>query len=137
VLGTFGAALAFPLLAALTGRWRERAVLAATGFAWLIVAEAALRHDLLFGVSIEPPRGWQESAAQALTELLGPLLTQPRTLGGMVGWALGAVLAGVVLSPLRSWATQGPRNGRRESSPSRLVAPASATGGAGRQATLS
>jgi hypothetical protein len=137
VLGTFGAALAFPLLAALAGRWRDRAVLAAAGYAWLIAAEAILHRDLLFGTSIDPARGWQESAGGGLTEVLGPILTQPRTLGAMAGWALGAVFAGAILSPLRSRAIQGPRNDRREAAPGRLAAPASAAGGAGRQATLS
>ena len=137
LLGTFGAALAYPLAAALAGRWRERAVLAATGFAWLVVAEAVMHRDPLFGAAIDPPRGWQESAGQGLTEVLGPLLTQPRTLGAMAGWALGAVLAGAVLSPVRSWASQGQRDDRREAAHGRFAAPASAAGGAGRQATLS
>ena len=133
-LGTFGAALAFPLLAALAGRWRERAVLAATGYAWLVVAETVVRRDLLFGVSIEPARGWQGSAGAGLTDVLGPLLTQPRTLAAMAGWALGAVIAGAILSPLRSWTSRGPQG---EAAPSGFGAPASAAGSAGRQATLS
>jgi hypothetical protein len=102
-LGALGLALVFPLLAALAGRWRDRAVLAATGFAWLGVSEIVLRRDLLFGPNVHPPRGWQESAASAVGDLLVPFFTDPRTLAGVCAWALAAVIAGAVLAPFRAW----------------------------------
>jgi eukaryotic-like serine/threonine-protein kinase len=133
--GVVGAASAFPLVAALADSWRARAIAAAGGFAWLAVAEVALRRDLLLGAQVEAPRGWQESAGSALTELLLPLLTQPRLIGSAALWALVAVLAGALIAPLLNWASgralATPRRSAR-----RIAAPAPAGGNRGSPAAV-
>jgi hypothetical protein len=134
-LGIAGAGPAFPLLAALADSWRSRAIVAASGFAWLAVAEVALRRDLLLGAQVKPPRGWQESAGSALTDLLLPLLVAPRLLGGAALWALVAVLTGALITPLRNWAAVR-ASATPRTSPRRFGAPAPAGGNGGSPAPL-
>ncbi len=135
-LGAFGAAALFPFAAAFADRRRDRAVLAATGFVWVAVAEVVLGRKLIFGLDIQPPSDWQESAGAAFTEVLLPLLAQPAVLAGAAVWVLAAVLAGALLAPLRARADRtGPRPARR--SPAPPWQDAAPLGGGGRQATLS
>ena len=101
-LGAASIAPAFPLLAALAPEWRDRAVLAATGCAWLSLAEVALGRDLLLGAPVEAPRGWQESVSGGVTDVLLPLATTPGFLAGLALFSTAAAAAGVVLAPLRS-----------------------------------
>jgi hypothetical protein len=100
-LGAASVAPAFPLLAALAPTRRDRAVLSATGFLWLSLAEVALSRDLLLGAPVEPARGWQGSASSGLTEVLQPLLTTPAFLAGLAIFTAAALLAGVLLAPVR------------------------------------
>jgi hypothetical protein len=133
-LGVLGAAPAFPLLAALADGWRRRALIAVSGLAWLAVAEAALRTDLLLGAPVQPPRDWQQSVGGAMTDLLVPLLVQPRLLAAAALWSVVAILAGVLIAPLRRWA--GTRaSTTRGASRRRIGGPAPASGG-GSQAAL-
>ena len=91
---------------------------------------------LIFGLDIQPPSDWQESAGAAFTEVLLPLLAQPAVLAGAAVWVLAAVLAGALLAPLRARADRtGPRPARR--SPAPPWQDAAPLGGGGRQATLS
>ena len=135
-LGALGLAPAFPAVAALAGRWRDRVVIAATGFAWISVAEVVLRRDLLLGASVSPPRGWQDSAGAALSEVLWPLLSAPGFLGGMAIWCGAALIAGVILAPARAWLARLPVTGSHVRAPRRPRTPAAAAGGANRGATL-
>jgi eukaryotic-like serine/threonine-protein kinase len=134
-LGVFGLAPAFAILAAFAERWRERALVSATGFVWLVVAEILLDRDLGFGVAVRPAPGWQESPSSALTEVLVPLALEPRFLAGAAVWSLAAVLVGALVGPLRGWV--GARGGApRRPLRRRIAAPAAAGGGGGRQAAL-
>jgi hypothetical protein len=136
-LGVLGVAAGYPLLAALAERWRDRAVLAATGFTWLAVAEVVLRRDLLFGAGVHPPRGWQGSAGSAAGDLLVPLLSRPAFLAGLSIWVVAALLAGMMLAPVRAWLGRaGAETGTRGAAGS-FGAPASAPANGGRAATLS
>jgi len=136
-LGVLGAAAGYPLLAALAERWRDRAVLAATGFTWLAVAEVVLRRDLLFGATVHPPRGWQGSAGSAAGDLLLPLVSRPAFLAGLSIWIAAALLAGMMLAPVRAWLGRaGAETGTRRGGSS-FGAPASAPANGGRAATLS
>jgi serine/threonine-protein kinase len=101
-LGALGLALAYPVLAALAARWRERAVLAAAGAAWLAAAEVVLGRRLLLGPAVDPPPGWQESAGKSVSGLIAPLFGAPRVLATMAAAAAVAVLAGVLLAPFRA-----------------------------------
>ena len=135
-LGAVGLAPVFPVVAALAGRWRDRVVLAATGFAWLSVAEIVLRRDLLFGAPVTPPRGWQESASSAATQVLWPLIVQPGFLGRMAIWCAAALIGGVILAPVRAWVARHPVTGSHSRLARRRASPAAVASGAGRQATL-
>jgi len=132
-LGALGLALTFPLLAALAGRWRDRAVLAATGAVWLAVSEAVLRRELLLGPRVDPPRGWQDSAVHSLTGLLVPVLTDPRVLATTALAAASAVLAGILLAPFRGRLGLAPG----VSAGSLRAAPGTSGSGGERQPTLS
>jgi serine/threonine protein kinase len=93
-LGLLGLAGAWPALAAKAGTtaWR-RAVIAATGWVWLLIAEALTKHDLyLGGLPRAPlPGVWTASLSTAARDVLGPIATSGALLGALV-WALAAVL---------------------------------------------
>ena len=135
-LGALGLAPAFPAVAGLATRWRDRAVIAATGFAWVSVAEVVTRRNLLLGTSLRPPRGWQDSINGALSDVLWPLLGSPRFLGGMAIWCAAALIAGVILTPARAWLARLPVTGSHSRALRRARTPAAAAGGANRGATL-
>ena len=134
-LGAAGLAIGFPVLAALAQGWRERALVATTGLAWLVVAEVVLHRDFYLGAGADPPRDWQASAASALSEVMLPLATDPRLLAAAALWAMAAVAVGALLAPLRSWRAGRPPHPRRIAE-RRIAAPATAVGGGGRGATL-
>lgn len=135
-LGAAGLAPVFPVVAALSGRWRDRVILAAAGFAWLSVAEVVLHRQLLFGATLTPPRGWQESAGSAVSGVLWPLIVEPGFLGRMAIWCAAALIAGLILAPVRAWLERHPVTGSHSPAARRHGAPAAAAGGVGRQATL-
>ena len=135
-LGALGLAPVFPAVAGLAGRWRDRVVLAATGFAWISLAEVVLRRDLLLGASATPPRGWQDSAATALTDVLWPLLGSPRFLAGMAIWCAAALIAGLILAPVRAWLARHPLTGSHTGLAPRPRAGAAAAGAGSRGPTL-
>jgi hypothetical protein len=135
-LGAVGLAPAFPAIAALGRRWRDRVVLAVTGFAWLAATEVVLSRDLLLGASFEPARGWQESAGTAVTGVLVPLVTDARFFAVLAAWVLAALVGGVLLAPLRRRLAreERPSHGSR---PARPAAAAGVGGSGGRRAALS
>jgi eukaryotic-like serine/threonine-protein kinase len=135
-LGALGLAPVFPAVAGLAGRWRDRVVLAATGFAWISLAEVVLRRDLLLGASVTPPRGWQDSVAATLTDVLWPLFGSPRFLAGMAIWCIAALIAGLILAPVRAWLARHPLSGSHAGLARHPQAPAVAAGAGGRGPTL-
>ncbi len=135
-LGAVGLAPAFPALAGLAGRWRDRVVLAATGFVWLSVAEVVLRRDLLLGAPVTAPRGWQESASSTLSNVLWPLLTAPGFLGGIAIWCVAALIAGIILAPVRAWLARHPVTGSHSRHSRRPGTPAAAASGGSHGAAL-
>jgi hypothetical protein len=84
-------------LAGLVGRARDRIVLGAAGYAWMVIAESVLDRKLLFGTEHAAPAGWQESAGVAARHLLLPLLADPTFLFGIALWSLGALALGLVV----------------------------------------
>jgi hypothetical protein len=97
LLGLVGAAPIYPALAGLVGRARDRIVLGAAGYAWMVIAESVLDRKLLFGTEHAAPAGWQESAGVAARHLLLPLLADPTFLFGIALWSLGALALGLVV----------------------------------------
>ncbi|MFN8160382.1 MAG: serine/threonine-protein kinase [Solirubrobacterales bacterium] len=136
LLGAVGLAPLFPVLAAMAARRRDRAVLAATGFLWIAAAELVLGRELLFGPGVDLPEGWRSSASAALTDALWPLLTQPAFVARAAIWSAAALLAGVLLVPVRAWLARQAVTTSRRLLPGRIGAPAAAAGGSGRPATL-
>jgi len=131
-LGGLGIAPLFPALAALAATTRERFILGAAGYAWLSVAEVVLHRTLLLGPAVSAPAGWQESVGGGLLGVLGSLIIHPSVVLMLFLWGLAAVVAGVILAPLRAWkARKPPLDGRP-----RLAAPTPLLHGAGRQASL-
>jgi len=128
-LGALGLAPIFPAVAGLAGRWRDRVVLAATGFAWVSLAEVVLRRDLLLGASVTPPRGWQDSATAALSDVLWPLLASSGFLAGMAIWCAAALIAGLILAPVRAWLARHPLSGSHAGLARGPQAPAAAGAG--------
>ncbi len=135
-LGAAGHAPAFPAVAALGRSWRDRVVLAVTGFAWLAATEVVLNRDLLLAASFEPARGWQESAGTAVTGVLVPLVTDARFFAVLAAWVLAGLLGGVLLAPLRRHLAreERPPHGPR---PARPPAATGVGGSGGRRAALS
>jgi hypothetical protein len=92
LLGAVGLAGAFPALAGQALRWRHRALLAALGYWWLVLAEVAGARALWLGA---PPTAWRPSAfagspSAAVAHALLPLAT-PATAAGALMFALGAL----------------------------------------------
>jgi hypothetical protein len=98
LLGTIALAPAFLGVAALAPTAWRRAGLAASGFVWLVLAEALSGQALLFGAPDGTlPRGdWEGSFTGAASNALEPLLTTP-ALGPILVWAAFAVLLPLVV----------------------------------------
>ncbi len=93
LLGTVGLAGAFPALAGQAVRWRQRLVLGALGYWWLMLAQPLLSPRLWFGaISGTPARAvWEGSIQSTATHVIGPLLTLA-VLAGALLWGVGALL---------------------------------------------
>jgi hypothetical protein len=95
LLGAVSAAPVFAAVAGSRGTLRERAVLGALGWWWLLAGVATLGLDPALSVAPHPPAGWTEStegAAAVLSSLL-----EPQALLGACVFALAAVALGLVL----------------------------------------
>lgn len=93
-LGLIGLAAAFPAVAARAGKsWWHRAVIAAAGYLWLVVAGVLAGHNL-FWLPFRPAarHAWLTSPDAMVNHVLIPLL-QARGLAGALVWALAAALA--------------------------------------------
>jgi eukaryotic-like serine/threonine-protein kinase len=89
LIGLVTLAAAYPAIAGRARTALQRAALGATGVWWLILGEALLGRDLLFGT--EPPPGWRQDAEVAVTEVLGPPFATGLLAVAAV-WALAALL---------------------------------------------
>jgi hypothetical protein len=94
ILGSVALAPAFVGVAALASTWPRRAGLAAAGFLWLALAEAATGESLLFGVpdGVLPRAEWQGSLSGGAADALAPLLASPALAPAAVWAAFAAVL---------------------------------------------
>ncbi len=92
-LGVAGLAAAFPALAGQARRWRERALYAALGYWWMLLAEPLLAQRLWLGSpSATPARmAWESSLQSTATHVLAPLLSTA-TLGGALLWATASTV---------------------------------------------
>jgi hypothetical protein len=97
-LGMAGLAGAFPALAGQAVRWRQRVVLGALGYWWLMLAEPLLARRLWFGaVSGASARAaWEGSIQTTAVHVIGPLLTLA-VLGGALLWGLAALLLPLIV----------------------------------------
>ncbi|HXB14264.1 MAG TPA: serine/threonine-protein kinase [Solirubrobacteraceae bacterium] len=93
VLGLAGLAGAFPALAGQARRPRERLLLGALGYWWLVLAEPLLARRLWLGAPAGAPvrAGWEGSIGAGWTHVVGPLLSTGTALG-MLLWGLAAVV---------------------------------------------
>ena len=98
LLGTIALAPAFVGVAALAPTPARRAALAAAGLWWLVLGEALIGRELLFG----SPDGtlsredWHGSISAAAADALQPLLTTP-ALAPVLAWVAVAVLLALVV----------------------------------------
>jgi hypothetical protein len=93
----FAAAGAGPAYAGLAGQaatWGRRAALAAIGFLWVGLAEAAIRHPLVFGLADGQRTAayWQHDGWRALGDGLVPLFSSPALLSAAAWGAFAALL---------------------------------------------
>ena len=91
LMGLAGVALAFPALAGQAASASRRAILAALGLWWLVLAEPLAAGTLLFGdpAGLPAPAAWQGSAPGAMSEVLVPAVTGGVLLVAVV-WAAAA-----------------------------------------------
>ena len=95
LLGLFGLAAAFIVVAANHPRPGARPVLAALGWAWTAIAGAAFGRAL--GVTAAPAEGgWVGSGPEAIAAMLNPLLGSDALAAGLI-WVGAAVLLGLIL----------------------------------------
>ena len=93
VLGLAGLAGSFPSLAGQARRWRQRLVLGALGYWWLLLAEPVLGRTLWLGpeAGVPPRESWEGSITSAASHVVGPLLSPGTALGALL-WGAGALL---------------------------------------------
>lgn len=89
-LAAIGVAAVYPAAAGLTRQTVQRVALGAFGYLWVVAAEAASGRTLFLDQPDPAPPGWRESIPEALSGLIGPLLSAPVLLGALV-WALAAL----------------------------------------------
>jgi eukaryotic-like serine/threonine-protein kinase len=96
LLGAVSAGAAYPAIAAARGTVRERFVLGALGWCWMLCGAAALGLGSRAGMIDPAPHDWTRSTEGAAKALLAPLLTPEALLGALV-FGTAAVLLGFVL----------------------------------------
>jgi hypothetical protein len=91
-LGFAGLAGAFPAVAGQVTRWRERALLGALGYWWLLLAEPLASRTLWLGSPSPLPAraSWEGSVTVTAVHVLGPLLSLGALLGALL-WAAAAI----------------------------------------------
>jgi eukaryotic-like serine/threonine-protein kinase len=98
MLGIVGLAGAFPALAGQAVRWRQRLVLGALGYWWLVLAEPLLARRLWLGPAHGTPAQaiWEGSLQSTATHVIGPQLTLA-VLGGALLWGAAALVLPLVV----------------------------------------
>jgi hypothetical protein len=93
VLGLVGLAGAFPAVAGQAARWRQRFVLGALGYWWLVLAEPLLARRLWLGPhqGLPATASWEDSIAGTASHVVGPLLSSGTALGALL-WGLAALV---------------------------------------------
>jgi hypothetical protein len=93
VLGLAGLAGAFPAVAGQAPRWRDRALLGALGYWWLLLAEPLVGRRLWLGMPAPAPaRGaWEGSLSITAAHVIAPLLALGVLLGALL-WAAAALV---------------------------------------------
>jgi hypothetical protein len=93
LLAAAGAGPAYAAVAGQATTWRRRAALGAIGFLWVALAEAAIRHPLVFGLAhSQQPRGdWLHNGWHALGHAVVPVFASPVLLCA-AGWAACAAV---------------------------------------------
>jgi eukaryotic-like serine/threonine-protein kinase len=96
LLGAASAGAAYPALAGSRGTLRERAVMGALGWCWMLCGAAALGVGSTAGLVDGPPHDWTRSTGDAAGALLAPLFSPEALLGAAVfaaaSFALGVIL---------------------------------------------
>ena len=96
LLGAASAGAAYPAIAGSRGTLRERAVLGALGWCWMLCGAAALGLGSTAGLVSDPPHDWTRSTSDAASSLLAPLFTPEALLGAAIfaaaSFALGVIL---------------------------------------------
>jgi serine/threonine-protein kinase len=96
LLGAASAGAAYPAVAGSRGTIRERLVLGALGWYWMLCGAATLGLGSAGGLVDDPPHDWTRSTSAAAKALLGPLLAPEAVLGAAIFGAAAALL-GLVL----------------------------------------
>lgn len=96
VLGAASAGAAYPAVAGARGTIRERLVLGALGWYWMLCGAATLGLGSTGGLVGDPPHDWSRSTSAAAHALLAPLLAPEALLGAAI-FAAAAALLGLVL----------------------------------------
>jgi eukaryotic-like serine/threonine-protein kinase len=96
LLGAASAGAAYPALAGSRGTLRERAVLGALGWWWMLCGAAALGLGSTAGIVDDPPHDWTRSTGDAASGLLAPLVS-PEALLGAALFAGASLALGVIL----------------------------------------
>ncbi len=96
LLGAASAGAAYPAVAGARGTIRERLVLGALGWCWMLCAAATLGLGSTGGLVDDPPHGWTRSTSAAAKALLAPLLAPEALLGAAI-FGVAAALLGLVL----------------------------------------
>jgi hypothetical protein len=96
LLGAASAGAAYPAIAGARGTLRERLVLGALGWWWMLCGAATLGLGSTGGLVADPPRDWTHSTSAAANSLIAPLLAPEALLGAAIFGAAAAVL-GLVL----------------------------------------
>lgn len=93
-LAAFGAGPGYAAVAGQASTWVRRAALGALGFLWVGLAEAAIRHPLLFGLAggQQERERWMHDGWRALVHGVFPLLESPLLLCAAAWAAFAAVL---------------------------------------------
>ncbi len=96
LLGAASAGAAYPAVAGGRGTMRERLVLGALGWCWMLCAAATLGLGTTGGLVDDAPHDWTRSTGAAAKALLAPLLAPEALLGAAI-FGVAAVLLGLVL----------------------------------------
>jgi eukaryotic-like serine/threonine-protein kinase len=96
LLGAVSAGAAYPAVAGARGTIRERLVLGALGWYWMLCAAATVRLGSAGGLVDDAPHDWTRSTSAAAKALLGPML-EPQALLGAAVFGVAAALMGLVL----------------------------------------